>query len=391
MVVTVQLLPINVVLATNPVALGVDDVPPLRFIVLLLYAVVPFVPSNAAKDTNMPSTDAWLRAIPVIIKLPPNLFNVDPNENVTKFGAVIVNGLVELTVINAGKDSVVNIAKVIIILVPPAPLKVANDEKSADVAAGPINETAAGSVVNDGKLYAVTAVKVGVNALVVTVVNDEKFMDVADGNDGKNPLIVVKPEKLTLVAAGADILNRPVLVIKLLMLKDERIVKVPDNPATEVNDEKLRLVAAAPFNVSDAAAVMELNAQEVNDAKLNDIPTPLPPVKEGKLTDVATAQLKLNDDVTVVQLGNDNDVNDAALILKLVPALTNEDKVKDVNPANVNCSPPPAVTKLAKDKDPSPLDDKVNDDDVEDNELKSTLLKEFAVNEKPVREVIDGN
>lgn len=184
MVVTVQLLPINVVLATNPVALGVDDVPPLRFIVLLLYAVVPFVPSNAAKDINMPSTDAWLRAIPVIIKLPPNLFKVDPKENVTRFGAVIVKALVDTTETNAGKDRDVNIAKLGVILTP-APVILANKVKSAEVAAAAEKLNEPPIVVKAGKLNAVTALNVGVK-LLPTVAKDEKLADVADGNDGLN-------------------------------------------------------------------------------------------------------------------------------------------------------------------------------------------------------------
>lgn len=152
MVVTVQLLPINVVLAANPVALGVDDVPPLKFTVWLLYAVVPPVPSRAARDTNMPSTDAWLRDDPVNIKLPPIFFNPEFIENVVKLGAVMVNGRVEPTVTNAGKDNVVNIAK-FNVFVPDVDDNVANNEKSTDVAAGPVGVKVEPDIVaKDGKL-----------------------------------------------------------------------------------------------------------------------------------------------------------------------------------------------------------------------------------------------
>lgn len=48
----------KVAFAVNPVALGADDVPPLKLTVLLLYEVVPPVPSNAASLTSMSSTDA---------------------------------------------------------------------------------------------------------------------------------------------------------------------------------------------------------------------------------------------------------------------------------------------------------------------------------------------
>jgi len=47
-----------VAFAARPVALGADDVPPLTFTVLELHAVVPFVPSKAARETKIPSTDA---------------------------------------------------------------------------------------------------------------------------------------------------------------------------------------------------------------------------------------------------------------------------------------------------------------------------------------------
>lgn len=56
--VTVQLRASRIVLAASPVALGAELVPPDRLIVLLLYAVVPPVPSSAASDTRIPSTDA---------------------------------------------------------------------------------------------------------------------------------------------------------------------------------------------------------------------------------------------------------------------------------------------------------------------------------------------
>ena len=55
---TVQPRPCNVALAVSPVALGAELVPPDKFIVKLLKAVVPFVPSNAARLTRIPSTDA---------------------------------------------------------------------------------------------------------------------------------------------------------------------------------------------------------------------------------------------------------------------------------------------------------------------------------------------
>ena len=45
----------NTALAANPVADGVADVPVI-VTVLLEYAVVPFVPSNAANLTNILST-----------------------------------------------------------------------------------------------------------------------------------------------------------------------------------------------------------------------------------------------------------------------------------------------------------------------------------------------
>ena len=81
----------NITLAAKPVALGADDVPPDRFIVKLLYAVVPPVPSRAANETKIPSTLAWLKAAPVIVTFPRRAFNVEPNENVTKDTVVIAN------------------------------------------------------------------------------------------------------------------------------------------------------------------------------------------------------------------------------------------------------------------------------------------------------------
>jgi len=201
---------------------------------------------------------------------------------------------------------------------------------------------------------------------------------------------VVNPEKLTLVAAGAIKEKFPEVVSRLLMLNEERTVSVPARLATEVNDEKLRLVAAAPFNVNEDAAVIESKDQDVNAVKLKEIPTPLPPVKEGILTDVAFAQFKFIVDVTVVKLGNDKEVNEAHAILKLAPALTNEDRFNDVNPDNVNCNPIETVTKFDRDRDVNPLDDRANCPEVEDKELKSTLVNEFAVKEKNDNDVTNG-
>lgn len=55
---TVQPLPTRVALAVSPEALGVLDVPPETLTVLLLKAVVPFVPSSAAKRISILSTEA---------------------------------------------------------------------------------------------------------------------------------------------------------------------------------------------------------------------------------------------------------------------------------------------------------------------------------------------
>ena len=71
----------RVAFAAKPVALGVALVP-VSVTVLLLYAVVKPVPSNAANLTNMPSTDAWVRAQLVMITLPLTSRRVLPSVNV---------------------------------------------------------------------------------------------------------------------------------------------------------------------------------------------------------------------------------------------------------------------------------------------------------------------
>ena len=71
----------KVALAAKPVALGVALVPVI-VTVLLLYAVVKPVPSNAASLTNKPSTEVWSRAQLVIITLPLTRCNVLPSVNV---------------------------------------------------------------------------------------------------------------------------------------------------------------------------------------------------------------------------------------------------------------------------------------------------------------------
>jgi len=89
--------------------------------------------------------------MPVIVKLPPNLFKVDPKENVTRFGAVITKAALETTVINAGNDRLVSKAK-FTLCVDALLDSVANDEKSAEVAAGPRTVKAFPTVANAGKL-----------------------------------------------------------------------------------------------------------------------------------------------------------------------------------------------------------------------------------------------
>lgn len=53
---------ISVTFAAKPVALGAADVPPDRLTVRPVQLVVPLVPSSAASDTRIPSTEAWLSA-----------------------------------------------------------------------------------------------------------------------------------------------------------------------------------------------------------------------------------------------------------------------------------------------------------------------------------------
>lgn len=77
MFVTVQPLATSVAFADSPVADGVALVPVI-VTVLLLYAVVPPVPSNAANRINMLSTLATNKAQLLKITLPSTLFNVLP-------------------------------------------------------------------------------------------------------------------------------------------------------------------------------------------------------------------------------------------------------------------------------------------------------------------------
>ena len=71
----------KVAFAAKPVALGVALVPVI-VTVLLLYAVVKPVPSNAASRINKSSTDACVKAQLVMITLPSTLRKVLPSVNV---------------------------------------------------------------------------------------------------------------------------------------------------------------------------------------------------------------------------------------------------------------------------------------------------------------------
>lgn len=93
-------------MAAKPVALGVDEVPPLRLTVRLLYAVVPPVPFKFARETKIPSTLACVSFIPVIVTFPPILNNPELKLNVVILAATIIN--VEVIVNNAGKDKETN-------------------------------------------------------------------------------------------------------------------------------------------------------------------------------------------------------------------------------------------------------------------------------------------
>lgn len=165
----------NVAFAASPVALGVDDVPPDKFTVLLLYAVVPPVPSNAANDTSMPSTLAWSSFIPVIVKLPPMDLSVAPIEKVTRFAAVIVN--VVATLIIAGNDNVVTEAADNAIVDP----NVARDVNVIVVADANVGPNIPATVANAGKLNVVNEANIGCTApttvfklVIVKVVNAAK-------------------------------------------------------------------------------------------------------------------------------------------------------------------------------------------------------------------------
>lgn len=67
---------------------------------------MPPDPFNAANETSIPSTEAWLSAIPDIVTFPPTCNNPELNENVVIEGAVMANVLVKFFA--AGKERVVS-------------------------------------------------------------------------------------------------------------------------------------------------------------------------------------------------------------------------------------------------------------------------------------------
>lgn len=135
--------------------------------------------------------------MPVIVKFPPMDFKVDPNENVTRFAAVIVQ--VVLTETIAGNDRVVNAA---------------NDAATAPV--------------------------ILANNVSVTVV--------ANAHTGANPAPrVVSAGKLNVVKAAAVNPKAPVTVCKLVNVKDVNAASVGLNvPLTETKDGILTVASNAP-------------------------------------------------------------------------------------------------------------------------------------------------
>ena len=175
------------------------------------------MPFNAAKDTKIPSTDAWLSFIPVIVKFPPILNNPEFIENVTRLAAVIAQVLPTLN--NAGNDNVVNAA---------------NDAATAPV--------------------------ILANNVSVTVV--------AEAHTGENPAPnVVNAGKLNVVNVAAVKLKAPVTVCKLVNVNDVNAARFGLNvPPTEVNNGILTVASNVPTGAKLVAIVVSAGILKVVNA-----------------------------------------------------------------------------------------------------------------------------
>jgi hypothetical protein len=187
-------------------------VPPLKFTTFPLYAVVPPVPSRAARETRMPSTLAWSSFIPVIVTLPPTDFNVDPNENVTKFAAVIV--IVDPNVTIAGRLNVVKLAND----GENAPVIVVKLVNVTDVQDENEDVQAPDTVTKAGKLSDVTAAVMANAPPMVT--RDVNVRVVSKGTLIPSAPINITDGILKVVSAGIEaVLNTPAIVTKLGRLR----------------------------------------------------------------------------------------------------------------------------------------------------------------------------